>query len=312
MPQPPKPQSAGPNSHSPKAVLLMSSLVARGRVGLRAQAFALERLGFEPWLVPTVVLPFHPGHGKATRIIPELAEFEAMLGDLKTQTDLTEIAAVITGYLPNADLAEPVADIIAAVRSANPNVLVVIDPVIGDERGLYVAEATANAIRGTLLPLADLATPNRFELAWLAGSGIDDNQACSNAAKALGLVKSLVTSAHPLMRNSAANLLIDGDNTILAETPAIPAVPHGPGDLTSALMAANLLRGFSPEKALNRTTGAVHEVLAASAKLGTDELALVAAQPFLDRPRMPVSMRTLAGQGSTSRSRGRLTPSSLT
>ena len=312
MPRQNKGLDAGPGQTETRAqaILLVSSLVSRGRVGLRAQSFALERLGFEPWLVPTVVLPFHPGHGPATRIVPALADFDALLGDLTQRTDLAEIAAVITGYLPDAAFAGPIAGIIGAVRSHNPDVRVVVDPVIGDGRGLYVAEETAEAIRTTLLPLADLATPNRFELAWLSGRAVDDNQACIDAARGLGLTMALVTSAHPLMRHAAANLLIDGDNASLAETPEIAAVPHGPGDLTSALMTANLLRGFPPETALNRTTGAVHEVLAASAKLGTDELALIAAQPFLDRPRMPVTMRTLAGRDRTSRSRGRLTPSS--
>ena len=47
------------------AVLSISSHVARGSVGNRAMVFALERLGFTVWAVPTVLLPHHPGHGPA-------------------------------------------------------------------------------------------------------------------------------------------------------------------------------------------------------------------------------------------------------
>ncbi len=53
-------------------------------------------------------------------------------------------------------------------RAAGPAVL--CDPVIGDHGGLYVPEAVATAIRDRLMPLATLATPNRFELAWLTGT----------------------------------------------------------------------------------------------------------------------------------------------
>lgn len=312
MPQPRTHSPAGSAGPKARGVLLISSLVVRGRVGLRAQAFAMERLGFEPWLVPTITLPFHPGHGTATRIEPTISQFKSLLSDLEAKTELGEIAAIVTGYLPDAAFAGPIAEMINAVRAKNPDARVIVDPVIGDDAGLYVPEDTAQAIRDTLLPLADLATPNRFELAWLSGAELADNRACIIAAQRLGTAMVLVTSAHPMMRNAAANLLVHDGLAILAETPAIPSVPHGPGDLTAALMTANLLRGFPPDQALNKTTGAVHEVLAASDKLGTDELALVTAQPYLDRPPTPVAMRQLAGQSGTSRARGRLTPSSLT
>ena len=49
-------------------VIVVNSLVARGSVGGRASVFALERLGFPVVFVPTVVLSWHPGHGRATRM----------------------------------------------------------------------------------------------------------------------------------------------------------------------------------------------------------------------------------------------------
>ena len=53
---------------APRAVIVVSSHVARGSVGNRAAVFALETLGHPVWAVPTVMLPWHPGHGRATRI----------------------------------------------------------------------------------------------------------------------------------------------------------------------------------------------------------------------------------------------------
>ena len=54
---------------TPRAVIVVSSHVARGSVGNRAAVFALETLGHPVWAVPTVLLPWHPGHGRATRIV---------------------------------------------------------------------------------------------------------------------------------------------------------------------------------------------------------------------------------------------------
>ena len=56
---------------TPRAVIVVSSHVARGSVGNRAAVFALETLGHPVWAVPTVLLPWHPGHGPATRIVPD-------------------------------------------------------------------------------------------------------------------------------------------------------------------------------------------------------------------------------------------------
>jgi pyridoxine kinase len=47
-------------------VVVLNSLVARGAVGGRTCVFALERMGFPVVFVPTVILPWHPGHGPAS------------------------------------------------------------------------------------------------------------------------------------------------------------------------------------------------------------------------------------------------------
>ena len=48
------------------AVIVISSHVMRGSVGNRAAVFALETLGYPVWAVPTIVMPWHPGHGPST------------------------------------------------------------------------------------------------------------------------------------------------------------------------------------------------------------------------------------------------------
>jgi len=46
---------------APRAVIVISSHVARGSVGNRAAVFALETLGFPVWAVPITSLPSMAG-----------------------------------------------------------------------------------------------------------------------------------------------------------------------------------------------------------------------------------------------------------
>ncbi len=163
-------------------VIVISSHVVRGSVGNRAAVFALETLGFPVWAVPTVVLPWHPGHGPAGRIVPPAEEFSRLMQDLQRAPWLGEVGAVLTGYLGHPEQAAAVAELVKAVKAKNPEAVYLCDPVIGDEKGLYVPEATAMGIRDRLLPLADIATPNRFELSWLTGVPLEDNTALMEAA----------------------------------------------------------------------------------------------------------------------------------
>src|SRR5690349_10912273 len=102
------------------AILVVNSLVARGSVGGRAAVFALERLGFPVWLAPTVLLSWHPGHGPATRIVPQTTEFQHFLGDLATTPRLGEVGAILTGYIGDVAQVEWIVRLVQAMRARNP------------------------------------------------------------------------------------------------------------------------------------------------------------------------------------------------
>jgi len=292
--------STGP-ADAPRAVIVISSHVARGSVGNRAAVFALETLGFPVWAVPTVMLPWHPGHGRATRIVPPPAEFAALMKDLEGARWLGEVAGVLSGYLGDASQAEAVAGLVAAVRAKNPKALYVCDPVMGDLGGLYVKQEVAEAIRDRLMPIADVATPNRYELAWMAGAKLDDMRATMAAAAEAGPPTMLVTSAPAMMTGSIGNLLVTQDSAFLAEHRIIPNPPNGLGDLTGALYLARILAGQTPEKALQSTTAAVYEILARTAKRGGDELQLETDSQSLSHPMSMVQMRRLSRPGADRR-----------
>lgn len=283
------------------AVISISSHVARGTVGNRAAVFALETLGFPVWSVPTVTLPWHPGHGPATRIVPPTDAFAAMMADLAGAPWLGEVGAVITGYFGEPGQIEPTRRLIEAVKRVNPAATVVCDPVLGDAGRLYQPQATLDAIRDLLLPLADIATPNRFELEFLSGLDLTDNAHLIDAAAALGPEIVLVTSAFAMLRGGTGNLLVGDFAALLAEHRIIENAPHGLGDLTSAVFLARLLSGTKPEKALQSTTAAVFEILARTAKRGADELTLETDADSLRHPMAMVQTRRLATREGKSR-----------
>ena len=84
----------------------------RGSVGNRAAVFALETLGYPVWAVPTVILPWHPGHGPSTRITLGEAEFNSLIDDLIRAPWIGEVRAVLSGYLGAAYQVEGVARLV--------------------------------------------------------------------------------------------------------------------------------------------------------------------------------------------------------
>lgn len=290
------------NSDIRTSVIVISSHVVRGSVGNRASVFALETLGFPVWAVPTVILPWHPGHSRATRIVPAREDFVSLINDLCGAPWLGEVGAVLSGYLGDAGQADDVARLVAAVRAVNPEALYLCDPVIGDTGGLYVPEAVASAIASKLVPIADIATPNVHELGWLSGAPIGDTNSLIAAAETLGPARVLVTSAIAMMAGSTGNMLLSGSQTLMAEHRLIPNAPNGLGDLMSASFLARLLEGLPDEKALQMATGAVFEILARTARRGADELTLETDAQSLRTPMAMVNMRQVRSATDRTRS----------
>jgi pyridoxine kinase len=288
----------------PGAVLCISSQVARGGVGNRAMVFALERLGFTVIAVPAVFLPYHPGHGPGTRIATDDKAFDALLQDLVRGGRAADIAGIVSGYLASEAQAHAVARVVRAVKSARRDALYLCDPVIGDAGRVYVSDALAAAIRDELLPLADAATPNAFECAWLAGQADSKNIDLVVLAKNLAAPTVLVTSAPALMRGQIGNLLVTETETVLFEHPELVTRVKGTGDLLAALLIARRLQGRDWRRAAEMALSSVFEIVAGTAKAGVDELLLAELQTSLLHPHAPINVRRLHPGSTLSSSYG--------
>lgn len=276
------------------AIVVISSHVVRGSVGNRAIVFALEHLGFPVWEVQTITLAWHPAQSPSTRIVPDDEQFASLLADLAGSERLGSVGAIVSGYLGSPGQAKAIAALVKALKARNPNAIYYCDPVVGDDGGLYVPHVRAVAIRDELLPLADLATPNMFELEWMSGEAVPDNMSALRIARSLGPKTTVLTSAHAMMNGSTGNLLVSEREAILAEHRAIANAPKGTGDLFGAVLLARLMEGMTPEKALRNATAAVFEVVARAVKRGSDELMLALDADSLAHPMAMVQMRRLA------------------
>ena len=274
------------------SVIVVNSLVACGSVGGRASVFALERLGFPVVFVPTVVLPWHPGHGRATRIAPDGATFAALLADIAATPWLGSVGAVLTGYFGAADQVASAAGLVAAVKAANPSAIALCDPNIGDAGSLFQPEAVGAAIRDRLLPLADIATPNRFELNWLTNTAADP----VSAARRLGPNEVLVTSADADAAARTIDTLVVAAGAPFRLTHRwLPHnTVHGTGDLFAALYLGHRLDGAAPERAAAHAAGAVLAMIDAADAGGLDEIPLAAGQDAILAPPAGVTIEKIS------------------
>ena len=258
-------------------VLSISSQVARGHVGLSATRFALERLGHEVWDLPTILLSNHPGYARFAGEAVDAMAMARMLGALQDNGWLSQVDGVLTGYMPSAAHVVVAAELIGWVRSHAPEALVLCDPALGDDpKGIYIDIVAAEAIRSELLPLSDIASPNRFELEWLTGHAIANESEALVAAAVLGQPHLLATSIPGPAPDRLLNLHVGLDTASKTDVERRQKAPHGTGDLMAALFFGHVLDGRDSAQSLALATAGIEAVLAAS--VGADELRLVQTQ----------------------------------
>lgn len=276
-------------------ILSISSQVAYGHVGNAAAVPALQALGCEVLAVPTVLLAHHPGHGPPRgRAIPA-AEVAELIEGLETVGALAGTAGMLTGYLGLPETAAVAAQALARLRRHNPAALYLCDPVIGDGGRIYVREGVEAAISECLLPLADVITPNHFELERLSGRPAETLEQAIGAARdliALGPKLVVVTSLRHagLAADRVETLAVTAREAWIAATPRLDSVPQGSGDLLAALLLGHLTLGAAVPNALARAVSAVHLVLMASR--GRPEMRLVAERNRLLAP-PPLATRSI-------------------
>ena len=229
-----------------KRVLILSSLVAASRVGGRVAVSAMEARGIEAVLVPSVLFGRHPGHGAPGGGPVAEDRFGTLLEGIAAQGLFARFNAVLTGYFASAGQVEIAAAAIQEIRKAAPDTIILVDPILGDEGQLYVGEDTATAIRDQLVPLADIITPNAFELGWLSGGDVATPVGFIAAAKAIAPVTFMTSASFETGYGTAYHA---GGTAVLARHARLDRPPNGTGDFLAAEFLAALVSGTAPGEA---------------------------------------------------------------
>lgn len=265
---------------SPPLVISIQSQVVLGHVGNSAAVFPMLAAGLQVAPVPTAVFSNTPDHPTLRgRAMP--ADFFADLLQGVWERDLPARADyLLSGYIGSVEVAHLVADFVAHAKAVNPRLIYYCDPVMGDEQpGLYVPHEIARIFRDRLLPMADIASPNPFEIGFLTGQPIRDLADVPRAAQALRMApqaRLIVTGC--VLRQTAAGMLesvIQGpDGLSRHPTPHLPIAMAGTGDLFAGLVTAALGHGRSLPLAVDFAQAQTTLALARAAELGTKEVVL--------------------------------------
>ncbi len=255
--------------------LSIQSAVVAGTVG---QGAAVPALGLwnrvEVWSLPTVLLSNHAAvTGFAGRRLPG-TEIAALGRGLLETGALRRADALLTGYLGTEEAAFAVADIVAEWRALRPDGIYLCDPVLGDtEKGLYLPEAVGAVLRDHLLPLADVATPNVFELGWLTGTTPETPEDVAEVAARLrrsGPETVFATSAIVLDRIGI--VAVDADDATFAHAPKLDVHLNGTGDFVAAFLLGRLLSDTPPAEAAREAVAVASALAQAATNLGRDDL----------------------------------------
>lgn len=179
------------------------------------------------------------------------------------------VAATKTGMLGDR------ATVIAVAESVRRHRLhpLVVDPVMVATSGdLLLAPDAVDAVRGDLLPLADLITPNLAEAARLLSTSIakseSDMEAQARALLSLGPKAVLVKGGHGDSADAVDILVVADAPTLRFAQPRVATRnTHGTGCTLSAAIAAYLARGEPLAEATSLAKQFVHAALLAGVEM---------------------------------------------
>lgn len=271
-------------------VLSIQSHVAYGHVGNAAATFSMQRLGVEVWPIHTVQFSNHTGYGAWKGRVFDGPSIEELLDGIQDRGVLPTCDGIVSGYMGSADIGNAILAAVRRVRAVNHKALYCCDPVIGDVgRGVFVRPGIPEFMKQQAVPLADIVTPNHFELEYLSGITANSLSSLKQAVAAvhsLGprvvLVTSVVTAETP---GDALDLVASDSNRLWrVRTPKLPISVNGAGDAVAALFLVHYLKTGSAAQALGAATASVYGLLKRTSDAGSREILLVAAQDELVRP----------------------------
>lgn len=262
------------------SIISIQSQVVHGHVGNSAAVLAMQARGLNIAAVPTTLLSNHPGYETMRGRVLEPELVGDLLRGVEERGLVETCRFIVSGYLGSRANGEVVAAFVRRARQINPSITYICDPVMGDSNlGVFVAEQVVECLLAQLVPLADLLTPNQFELGLMTqrqSASWQDLEAAAATIQAFRGARLVVTGcAFPdTPDGSLENVVFEGKTRTRLTSPRLPIVPVGTGDLFTGLLTANLAHGSVLIDATRDAAAVVLDVLGRTMAAGGHEMQL--------------------------------------
>ena len=231
------------------AVLVFAGADPSGGAGIAADILAIAAQGAHA--LPVITALTVQDNERVFGV--EAVAAELLRRQAQALIDRIAIHAVKIGIPGSAANAAVIAQLIAQLRQARPNLPVVLDPVLASGHGDVLSRDDAVLALAPLLPVTTIIVPNGPEAAALGGEDKLRAQGCQNV---------LVTGGHGAGA-MVVNRWLDADGGQREwRWPRLPGAFHGSGCTLASAIAARLALGVALPAALDGAQAYCHAALA--------------------------------------------------
>jgi hydroxymethylpyrimidine/phosphomethylpyrimidine kinase len=239
-------------------VLVFAGVDPSGGAGIAADILAITALGCHA--LPVITVLTAQDNDRVFAVYP-VADAQVRQQALALIGKIS-IAAVKIGIIGSRANAEVIAEMIRSLRVDQPELPVILDPVLASGRGDALAGDDPVSILQPLLALASIVTPNLPEaLALCAGETTLARQAAYLLQA--GCAQVLIKGGHG-GGESVVNRWFSPDAEREWTWPRLPGAFHGSGCTLASALAATLAQGVTSADALLAAQMYTHEALAAA------------------------------------------------
>ena len=249
-----------------KNILLINDLPGYGKVALSAMLPILSKMGYSLYNLPTALVSNTLDYGKF-EILDTTSYMENTItvwNELGFQFD-----CISTGFILSSKQVDIITNYIKSQN--NPNLLVVVDPIMGDDGKLYNGITNETVVHmKELSSYADILIPNYTEAAFIADLFTDKSSLTKSEINALidklvsqGSKSVVITS---IIEKDSNNHFVCGyddksKSYFYLSYDYIPVRFPGTGDIFSAVMIRELLKETSLELSVKKAMDIVARLI---------------------------------------------------